>query len=443
LQSEPQGEYPSDDPQLRCDPAEGLATFAELSRGRPHPTSDPAPGTFELLAEDATTDARSARLWTAHGPVETPCFMPVGTYGAVKGVLPDELRQIGSQVVLANAYHLTHRPGPERVREVGGIHAFMRWPGPVLTDSGGYQVFSLRGLQHIDDDGVDYRTHFDGSPARMTPRSVLEAEAALGPDICMILDHCPPGDAGGEAGDEAGGRNEARRAGGDAIVREAMDRTTRWAREAASLRREILSPAQLCFAIVQGGTSLALRREHLDTLAQLDFDGFALGGLSVGEPIPAMHATLAAIAPMMPRHKPRYVMGIGTAADLLAAVRSGVDMFDCVIPSRHARNGQMISFLGRFNIRNGRFRRDDRPVDPACGCPVCARFSRSYLRHLHEHGDPLYVRLATIHNLYFFHEWVAVMRRAIRQGQFARVAAGLERILTTAMQPGDGRSDDS
>lgn len=408
----------SDANDLRCDPTEGLASFAELGR-RP---TDPAPGTFEVLAQ--TGDARSCRLWTAHGPVETPCFMPVGTYGAVKGVLPDELRAIGSQVVLANAYHLTHRPGADRVREVGGIHAFMRWPGTILTDSGGYQVFSLRGLQHIDDAGVDYRTHFDGSHARMTPRSVLEVEAALGPDICMILDHCPPGD------------------GGPVIVREAMDRTTRWAREAASMRREILAPTQLCFGIIQGGTDLALRREHVETLSPLDFDGFALGGLSVGEPIPAMHATLAAIAPTMPRDKPRYVMGIGTAADLLAAVRSGVDMFDCVIPSRHARNGQMISFLGRFNIRNGRFRRDDRPVDPACGCPVCARFSRSYLRHLHEHGDALYVRLATIHNLYFFHEWVAVMRRAIRRGQFERVAAGLEAVLAAATKPGDDGPDD-
>jgi queuine tRNA-ribosyltransferase len=412
----------SDAEQLRCDPAEGLATFAELARGRP--ATDPDPGTFELLLEDPSSDARSGRLWTAHGPVETPCFMPVGTYGAVKGVLPDELRAIGSQVVLANAYHLTHRPGAERVREVGGIHAFMRWPGPVLTDSGGYQVFSLRGLQRIDDAGVDYRTHFDGSPARMTPRSVLEVEAALGPDICMILDHCPPGD------------------GDKTVVREAMDRTTRWAREAASLRRDILAPTQLCFAIIQGGTDLALRREHVETLSTLDFDGFALGGLSVGEPIPAMHATLAAIAPTMPRQKPRYVMGIGTPADLLAAVRSGVDMFDCVIPSRHARNGQMFGFPGRFNIKNGRFRRDDRPVDPECGCPVCARFSRSYLRHLHEHGDPLYVRLATIHNLYFFHEWVAVMRRAIRQGQFARVAAGLERVLEGMSKPGDESVDD-
>ena len=207
------------------------------------------------------------------------------------------------------------------------------------------------------------------------------------------------------------------------------------------MRRDILAPTQLCFAIIQGGTNLALRREHLETLSPLDFDGFALGGLSVGEPIPEMHATLAAIAPMMPRQKPRYVMGIGTPADLLAAVRSGVDMFDCVIPSRHARNGQLLGFSGRMNIKNGRFRRDDRPVDPACGCPVCGRFSRSYLRHLHEHGDALYVRLATIHNLYFFHEWVALMRRAIRTGQFPRVAAGLERVLAAVNEAGDAGAD--
>lgn len=399
---------------LRPDPTEGLASFSELGR---RGAADPRPGTFEIVAEDPEGPARSGRLWTAHGPVETPCFMPVGTYGAVKGVLPEELRAVGSQVVLANAYHLTHRPGAERVKAVGGVHGFMHWPGPILTDSGGYQVFSLRSLQKIDDHGVDYQTHFDGSPARMTPRSVLEVEAALGPDICMILDHCPPGDAPREA------------------VRAAMDRTTRWAREAAAIRREILSEQQLCFAIVQGGTDLELRREHLDTLAELDFDGFALGGLSVGEPIPQMHATLAEIAPRMPKTKPRYVMGIGTPADLLAAIRAGVDMFDCVIPSRHARNGQLISWLGRVNIRNGRYRTDDDPVDPSCACPVCGRFSRSYLRHLHVHGDALYVRLATIHNLFFFHQWVATSRRAIRAGNFAAVAAALGRALAEPKDP--------
>lgn len=402
---------------LRPDPAADLAPFEALGR---RGESDPAPGTLEIVAEDPDSDARSCRLWTGHGPVETPCFMPVGTYGAVKGLLPEELRTVGSQVVLANAYHLTHRPGPERVRSLGGIHGFMHWPGPVLTDSGGYQVFSLRSLQKIDDSGVDYRTHFDGSKARMTPRSVLEAEAAIGPDICMILDHCPPGDADRSA------------------MRAAMERTTRWAREAARLRRDILRPEQLCFGIVQGGTDLELRREHVDALAELDFDGYALGGLSVGEPVPKMHATFAAIAPRMPKHKPRYVMGIGTPADLLAAIRSGVDMFDCVIPSRHARNGQILTFQGRFNIRNGRFRTDDRPPDPDCACPVCSRFSRAYLRHLHVHNDPLYVRLATIHNLYFFHQWVAAQRQAIRAGNYGAVAAALDAVLAERRHPGDG-----
>lgn len=397
------------DDELRPDPTAELSGLGML------PVGAPAPGTFELLARDPEGDARSGRLWTAHGVVETPCFMPVGTYGAVKGLLPEELRAIGSQVILANAYHLTHRPGPERIREVGGIHRFMHWAGPILTDSGGYQVFSLRSLQKIDDGGVDYHTHFDGAKARMTPRSVLEAEAAIGPDICMILDHCPPGDAE------------------PAAIRAAMERTTRWAREAAQLRRDILAPWQLCFAIVQGGTHLALRREHLAALSELPFDGFALGGLSVGEPIPEMHATLAAIAPLMPVDKPRYVMGIGTPADLLAAVRSGVDMFDCVIPTRHARNGQLLTFGGRLNLRNSRFRTDDGPPDPACACATCGRFSRSYLRHLHIHGDPLYVRLASIHNLFFFHQWVAAMRQAIRRGRFAAVSARMAALLPASV----------
>ncbi len=394
--------------ELRPDPAAGLTELGSL----PGPARPP--GTFEAIVRDPESDARSGRLWTAHGVVETPCFMPVGTYGAVKGLLPAELRAIGSQVILANAYHLTHRPGPTRIRDVGGIHRFMRWAGPILTDSGGYQVFSLRSLQKIDEGGVDYHTHFDGAKARMTPRSVLEAEAAIGPDICMFLDQCPPGDAE------------------PAEIRVAMDRTTRWAREAAQLRRDILAPWQLCFAIVQGGTNLALRQDHLAALSELDFDGFALGGLSVGEPIPEMHATLAAIVPQMPVGKPRYVMGIGTPADLLAAVRSGVDMFDCVIPTRHARNGQLLTFMGRLNLRNAQFRTDDDPPDPGCACPTCLGFSRSYLRHLHIHSDPLYVRLASIHNLFFFHQWVAAMRQAIRRGRFAAVAARLAATLTVS-----------
>ena len=391
------------DPALRPDPAAGLPAADPSLPRRP-------PGTFELLAQAGP--ARAARLWTAHGPVDTPCFMPVGTYGAVKGLTPDELMSVGSQVILGNAYHLTHRPGAALVRQLGGLHRFTGWPRAILTDSGGYQVFSLRGLQTIDDEGVDYRTHFDGSAHRMTPRSVLEAQAALGSDICMILDHCPPGQADAAA------------------MGAAVERTTAWAREAAALRDEILDPGQLCFGIVQGGTDLALRRAHLEVMSPLPFDGLALGGLSVGEPIPAMHATLAAVAPLMPEDRPRYVMGIGTPHDLLAAVRAGVDMFDCVMPTRHARNAQLFTWHGRINLRWARLRDDPGPVDPTCGCLTCRRFSRAYLRHLGRQGEPLFLRLATLHNLYFFHQWVAVLRGALRAGALADAEAALCAVIT-------------
>lgn len=396
---------------LRPDPARGLSCDDPELVARP-------PGTFEVLAR--CCDARAGRLWTGHGPVDTPCFMPVGTYGAVKGLTPDELVAVGSQIVLGNAYHLAHRPGRELVRKLGGLHGMMGWRRAILTDSGGYQVFSLRGLQKIDDEGVDYRTHFDGAAARMTPRSVLEVEAALGSDICMILDHCPPGNADPQ------------------IIRDAMDRTTRWAEQAASLRREILADHQLCFGIVQGGTDVALRRAHLDRLRVLPFDGLALGGLSVGEPTAALHATMAAIGPRMPEERPRYVMGIGTPADLVAAVRSGIDMFDCVMPTRHARNGQLFTFAGRLNIRQARYREDPRPPDPDCACSTCRRTSRAYLRHLHQHNDPLFGRLATLHNLFFFHQWVAVMRGALRRDAFEPVAAALSRVISVYYD--DGRA---
>ncbi len=378
----------------RADPRAGLS--CEVGGHLPQ-----KPGTFEVLARRG--HARAGPLWTAHGPTDTPCFMPVGTYGAVKGLDPDDLREVGSQIILGNSYHLGHRPGPERVAGLGGLHRMMAWDRPILTDSGGFQVFSLRGLQKLDDAGVAYQTHFDGSRHRMTPESVLRTQAALGSDICMILDHCPPGDADA------------------ALMRAAVDRSTRWARQAIALRPEILAPTQLCFGIVQGGTDLALRRAHLAELAALPFDGLAHGGLSVGEPIPAMHATLAEIAPQMPAERPRYVMGIGTPFDLLAAVRAGVDMFDCVMPSRHARNGQMFTFAGRLNIRQSRFRDDSTPIDPDCACRACRRHSRAYLRHLHEQNDPLYGRLATIHNLFFFHQWVGALRAAIRQHRFGEV----------------------
>lgn len=345
--------------------------------------------------------------------------MPVGTYGAVKGLLREDLKSVGSQTILANAYHLTHRPGHERVRDLGGLHTMMDYDGPILTDSGGFQVFSLRGLQKIDDDGVDYRTHFDGSKHRMTPESVLQVQANLGSDICMILDHCPPGDATMPQ------------------MRAAMDRTTRWAERAAKSRRDILAPSQLCFGIVQGGTDLSLRAEHVQAMQGLDFDGFALGGLSVGEPVPQMHATMAEVAPTLPGDKPRYVMGIGTPWDLWKAVSCGVDMFDCVIPSRHARNGQLFTWEGRFNIKGARFRDDGAALDARCPCATCRRFSRAYLRHLHDSGDPLYVRLATLHNIAFFHQFVGAMRQGIAQGNFAEVSKALFGVISAHYLPAE------
>lgn len=377
----------------------------------PSPVLDQPVGTFVEVARSG--DARSGVLFTAHGPVQTPVFMPVGTYGAVKGLTPCDLEETGAQIVLGNAYHLAHRPGPDLVEAHGGLHGFMGWNRGILTDSGGYQVFSLRGLQKIDDTGVDYRTHFDGSKHRMTPRSVLEVEAKLGSDICMILDHCPPGDAD------------------RALMRAAMERTTRWAREAAELRPSILADTQMCFGIVQGGTDLELREEHLGQIAELGFSGLALGGLSVGEPTPAMHATMAAIAPKMPTDKPRYVMGIGTPLDLVAAVRSGVDMFDCVMPTRHARNGQLFTWSGKVNIRHAAHKDDLSPIDEHCACQACRTTSRAYLRHLHRQNDPLYGRLATIHNLFFYAQLIAVLREALRAGTFESVVASLEPMLAS------------
>ncbi len=382
------------------DPAQGLACDdGSLAAQRP--------GTFELRA--ASGNARAARLWTAHGPVDTPCFMPVGTYGAVKGLDPEELVRVGSQVILGNAYHLAHRPGAARVAALGGLHRMNGWHRAILTDSGGFQVFSLRGLQKIDEHGVDYRTHFDGSAHRMTPKSVLEVQAQLGSDICMILDHCPPADAAPE------------------VIRDAMDRTTRWAELAAELRPGILGAGQLCFGIVQGGIDLELRREHLARLAALPFDGLALGGLAVGESVAETHATMAAIAPTMPADRPRYVMGIGTPADLLAAIDSGVDMFDCVLPTRNARNGQLFTSAGKLNIQRAEHRDDPRPADPACGCPTCTRFSRAYLRHLHAQDDPLFGRLASLHNLWFFHALVGRLRAALVAGRYPELRDQLRR----------------
>jgi queuine tRNA-ribosyltransferase len=355
--------------------------------------SAPAPGTFEVVARDGA--ARAAVLHTAHGPIETPIFMPVGTQASVKSLSSGDLRTLGAPIILGNTYHLSLRPGAERVAALGGLHRFMAWPAAILTDSGGFQVFSLRERCRIDEDGVTFRSHLDGSEQRLTPERAMQIQAQLGSDIAMAFDECPPSDAPLD------------------VVTGAMARTTRWARRSVDAPR---APGQLRFGIVQGGTDAALRRAHLGEIAPLPFDGLALGGLGVGEPPEVMHAVVGEIAPAMPADRPRYLMGVGTPEDLRAGIRAGIDMFDCVMPTRNARNGQLFIRTGRINIANAPHRDDPRPVEEGCPCECCASYSRAYLSHLFHAKELLYYRLATIHNLQHYLDLARRARAAIIGG---------------------------
>ena len=349
---------------------------------------------FAVEARDG--NARAGRLRTAHGEVETPVFMPVGTQATVKALSSDDLEALGARIILGNTYHLALRPGPELIARLGGLHAFASWRAAILTDSGGYQVFSLRGRRTLDDDGVTFQSHLDGSPQRFTPEGVMGIQRALGSDVAMVLDECPPSDAA------------------PAVVRAAMERTTRWARRCADSDR---APGQLRFGIVQGGTDVALRLEHLQAIGELPFEGLALGGLGVGEPPPVMHAVLAAVVPRMPADRPRYLMGVGTPVDLLAGIEAGIDMFDCVMPTRNARNGQLFVRAGRLNIANAVHREDARPVEDGCPCEACRRYTRAYLAHLFRAKELLYYRLATLHNLQHYLDLVRGARAAILEGR--------------------------
>jgi queuine tRNA-ribosyltransferase len=351
-----------------------------------------------FTVEHTSGRARAGRLRLSHGEVETPIFMPVGTAGTVKAVLPTELATLGAQIILGNTYHLWLRPGLEVISAHGGLHPFMRWNGPILTDSGGYQVFSLRALSSISDAGVSFRSHLDGAPLELTPERSMEIQAVLGSDIAMAFDHCPP------AGSEK------------SLHEEALARTTRWAARCVVAPR----PAhQHRFGIVQGGTHLDLRRRHIAEICALPFDGFALGGLAVGETPEEMYAVLDAVADELPRDRARYLMGVGTPRDLVNAIASGVDMFDCVMPTRNARNGQLFTSEGRLSIANARFKTELGPVDPACACATCAAgFSRAYLAHLFRAGEILYSRLATVHNLHYYLELVRGARRAILEDRY-------------------------
>jgi queuine tRNA-ribosyltransferase len=349
---------------------------------------------FELLAEEG--GARRGRLHTAHGVIDTPAFMPVGTQATVKALTPQEVRELGAQVLLGNTYHLALRPGAERIARLGGLHHFMGWDGAILTDSGGFQVFSLDHLVKVSDEGAIFRSHLDGSEQRFTPESVMAIQRELGSDIAMAFDQPVSWPAS------------------EATSRAAMERTHRWA--ARCLAAE---PArgQLRFGIVQGGFDEALRRESAQVLGQLPFDGFGVGGLSLGEPKSATYGLLSLQTAILPRDRPRYLMGVGTPADLLEAIARGVDMFDCVLPTRIARNGSILTRGGRINLRNRQFIEDGGPPDEGCDCYTCQRFSRAYLRHLFMAGEILGHRLASIHNLRMLVRLVTEIRQAIGGGR--------------------------
>ena len=358
---------------------------------------------FEVLARDG--EARCGRLDTPRASIETPVFMPVGTQGTVKSQTPEEVEATGSRILLANTYHLMLRPGAELVAELGGLHRFMGWPHAVLTDSGGFQVFSIAKLRRLTDDGVTFRNHLDGSEHRLTPERSMQVQALLGSDIAVVLDECPPGDADRRA------------------IEGAVERTTAWARRCLAVE----APAgQARFGIVQGGVQVDLRLGHLQRVAEMPFDGIALGGFSVGEPVEQMYDALLAVAPAMPAERPRYLMGVGRPLDLLRAIGSGMDMFDCTIPTRNARNGQALTWSGRVNIKQARHARDDAPLDARCRCPVCSKYSRAYLRHLALAGEILVGRLLTQHNLHFYQQLMDAARRAIRRGEYGRFARETE-----------------
>ena len=360
------------------------------------------PGRFELFATDGA--ARVGCLHTAHGLVDTPIFMPVGTVGSVKAVAPDDLHALGAEIILGNTYHLYLRPGDELVARRGGLHAFSSWDKPILTDSGGFQAFSLSELSRFSEDGVEFRSHLDGSRHMFTPEKVVAIQRNLGSDIMMVLDECVAYGATRE------------------YTAKSVGLTTRWAMRAREAYPRGAGPG-LLFAITQGGFFEDLRSESVLQLREHDFDGFAIGGLSVGEPKEEMYSLLAHTAPLLPADKPRYLMGVGTPMDILTGIACGVDMFDCVLPTRNARNGTLYTSLGKVNIKRKEYAEDDGPLDPSCSCYTCRTFSRAYLRHLFHARELLSFRLNSLHNLTYFLHLVRTAREAIREGRFAAFKA--------------------
>jgi queuine tRNA-ribosyltransferase len=373
------------------------------------------PFRFEVEQPDAACAARAGTFSTPHGKIQTPVFAPVGTQATVKTLTPDELQQVGATLILANTYHLYLRPGSDVVAELGGLHAFMGWSGPILTDSGGFQVFSLESLRKVSEEGVVFRSHIDGSEHFLSPEKAIEAQEQLGADIIMSLDECP-----------------------DPLDYEynkvALERTHRWAERGLQTHSR---SDQALFGILQGGVFADLREQSARFLTALDFAGYALGGLSVGEPKEKMWKTLDLTVPLLPTDKPRYLMGVGSPEDLFEGVDRGIDIFDCVLPTRLARNGAVFTSRGRINIRKAEYARDPGPIEQGCGCYTCQRFSRAYLRHLNKTGELLGPRLNTIHNLHFVLDLMRRIRASILGGQFGQLKAEfLERYVPAVSQTG-------
>jgi queuine tRNA-ribosyltransferase len=364
-------------------------------------------GHFQLLQTDTATAARRGRLRTNHGFVDTPMFMPVGTQGTVKALTPTHLREVGAQIILGNTYHLNLRPGSELIRELGGLHKFMGWDGPILTDSGGFQVFSLAKLRDVRADGVAFQSHIDGANLFLGPREVMTIQQNLGSDIAMVLDECPPWPCERD------------------VCARACDRSLRWAKQCKEIATEngFLAAGHQVFAIVQGSTFDDLRRGSAEALAALDFPGYAIGGVSVGEPEPEMLKQIGATAPFLPTEKPRYTMGLGTPPQLLKMITLGVDMFDCVLPTRVARNGLVFTPDGPLNLRNEKYRVDPRPIVEGFD-NYTSRFSRAYLRHLVQAGEMLAGTLLTLHNVHFYLDLMAQARAHIAAGDFAAWSQG-------------------
>ena len=372
---------------------------------------------FEVLAQDLLSKARCARLTTAHGAIDTPAFMPVGTQGSVKGVSPRELCELNAQIILGNTYHLFVRPGLDVIKYFGGLHKFMNWDGPILTDSGGYQIFSLSKLRKIAEDGVEFQNHLDGARAFISPEIAIETQAALGGDIVMALDECIPYPCEYD------------------YAAQSAEMTTRWAKRCKAVASAVLSgessvlapdalrtahttARQLLFGIVQGGTFEDLRKQSAQAIVELDFDGYAIGGVSVGEPEEKMMRAVESAEPFLPKDKPRYAMGLGTPPQLLEMIARGMDMFDCVLPTRLARNGTAFTDTGTLNLKNAEFARDKRPIEENCVCPACREFSRGYIRHLIKAEEILGLRLITLHNLHFYLELMNRARAEIERGTF-------------------------